>query len=120
MPTNASTGRSSQRDETVREAASIPGAVPRCAAHATRDGVMPRVLMVSPSFPPDTSAGAHRVRLLAPHLPAYGWEPTVLSVDPRDYEGRLDPELSELVPSSLRVVRCRALPARWTRAFGIG
>jgi hypothetical protein len=81
---------------------------------------MRRVLMVSPHFPPDSSAGSHRVRLLAPHLPAWGWEPTVVTVDPRDYEGRLDPELAELVPSSVRVVRCRAWPARWTRRFGVG
>ena len=81
---------------------------------------MPRVLLVSPHFPPDTSAGAHRVRLLAPHLPAHGWEPTVLTVDPRDYEGRLDPGLASLVPAELRVVRCRAWPARWTRRIGIG
>ena len=39
---------------------------------------MRRVLMVSPHFPPDTTAGAHRVRLLAPHLAAHGWEPTVV------------------------------------------
>jgi hypothetical protein len=81
---------------------------------------VPRVLLVSPHFPPDTSAGAHRVRLLAPHLPAHGWEPTVLTVDPRDYEGRLDPGLASLVPAELRVVRCRAWPARWTRRIGIG
>ena len=81
---------------------------------------MRRVLMVSPHFPPDTSAGTHRVRLLAPHLPACGWEPTVLTVDPRDYEGRLDPALEELVPSSLRVVRARAWSPRWTRRIGIG
>jgi hypothetical protein len=81
---------------------------------------MPRVLMVSPHFPPDTSAGAHRVRLLAPHLPACGWEPTVVTVDPRYYEGRLDCEISDLVPKWLRVVRSRAWPARNTRAFGFG
>ncbi|HEX6987673.1 MAG TPA: hypothetical protein VF170_20000, partial [Planctomycetaceae bacterium] len=81
---------------------------------------MRRVLMVSPHFPPDTTAGTHRVRLLAPHLPAFGWEPTVVTVDPRDYEGRLDPELAELVPDSLRVVRCRAWSPRWTRKAGIG
>lgn len=81
---------------------------------------MPRVLMLSPHFPPDTSAGAHRVRLLAPHLPQYGWEPTVVCVDPRDYESRLDPGLAELVPRSLRVIRSRALPLRWTRRFGVG
>jgi hypothetical protein len=44
---------------------------------------MRRVLMVSPHFPPDTTAGSHRVRLLAPHLAARGWEPSVVTVDPR-------------------------------------
>jgi hypothetical protein len=82
--------------------------------------LMRRLLMVSPHFPPDTTAGTHRVRLLAPHLAARGWEPTVVTVDPRDYEGRLDPELAELVPRSLRVVRARAWSAGWTRRFGIG
>lgn len=81
---------------------------------------MCRVLMVSPHFPPDTSAGAHRVRLLAPHLPRHGWVPTVISVDPRDYEGRLDPDLARLVPSDLHVVRARAWSPRWTRRLGIG
>jgi hypothetical protein len=79
-----------------------------------------RVLMVSPHFPPDSSAGAHRVRLLAPHLRRFGWEPTVVTVDLRDYEGQLDPRLAELVPPSLRVVRCRAWPVRWTRLCGVG
>src|SRR5947209_5175031 len=81
---------------------------------------MPRVLMVSPHFPPDTSAGTHRVRLLAPQLRQYGWQPTVISIDPQDYEGRIDPELCELVPQDLDVIRCRALPAQWTRRIGVG
>ena len=81
---------------------------------------MRRVLMVSPHFPPDTNAATHRVRLLAPHLPARGWEPTVVAVDPRDYEGRLDPALADLVPPSLRVVHARAWPASLTRRLGIG
>jgi len=76
--------------------------------------------MISPHFPPDTSAGTHRVRLLAPHLRAFGWEPTVLTVDPRDYEGRLDPDLARLVPEDLEVVRCRAWSARATRRVGFG
>lgn len=79
-----------------------------------------RVLLVTPHFPPDTNAASHRVRLLAPHLPAFGWHPTVVTVDPRDYEGRLDHRLLSLVPDTLRVVRCRAWPARWTRRIGIG
>ena len=81
---------------------------------------MPRVLMVSAHFPPDTGAATHRVRLMAPHLPKYGWAPTVVSVDPRDNEGRLDPELVRLVPDDLRVIRSRAWSARWTRWLGAG
>src|SRR5204863_2194683 len=46
--------------------------------------------------------------------------PTVISIDPQDYEGRIDPELCELVPHDLDVIRCRALPVRWTRRIGVG
>src|SRR4026207_1305491 len=52
---------------------------------------MRRVLMVTPHFPPDSSAASHRVRLLAPHLPAAGWRPTVVTLEPSGYEGRLAP-----------------------------
>jgi hypothetical protein len=81
---------------------------------------MRRVLMISPHFPPDATAGAHRVRVLAPHLEAHGWRPTVLTVDPRDYEGTLDLELANALPAGLDVVRCRAWPAAWTRRAGVG
>jgi glycosyltransferase involved in cell wall biosynthesis len=79
-----------------------------------------KVLMVSPHFPPDTSAGTHRVRLLAPYLAGYGWEPTVVTVTPDSYEGRLDPDLAALVPASLRVVRAATMPAHLTRQLGLG
>jgi glycosyltransferase involved in cell wall biosynthesis len=79
-----------------------------------------RVLLVSPHFPPDSTAGTHRARLLAPHLGEHGWEPTVLTVDARDYEGALDPALADSVPPDLRVVRTRAWPTRVTRTIGIG
>jgi hypothetical protein len=79
-----------------------------------------RVLMVSPHFPPDSSAASHRVRLLAPHLPDAGWTPTVLTVHASAYEGRLDPELAALVPPSVRVERADAWPAAITRRAGLG
>src|SRR6185503_16484593 len=66
------------------------------------------------------TGATHRVRLLAPRLHEHGWEPTVLTVDPRDYEGALDPALADNLPTDLRVVRVRAIPARITRLFGIG
>ena len=76
--------------------------------------------MISPHFPPDTSAGTHRVRLLAPHLPASGWAATVVTVAPEAYEGRLDPDLASLVPDTLRVVRAPAWRAATARCFGFG
>ncbi len=79
-----------------------------------------RVLMLTPHFPPDTTAGAHRVRLLAPHLPDFGWEPVVVSVAADRYEGAIDPGLLALVPADVRVVRSPAWSFRWTRRIGIG
>jgi len=81
---------------------------------------MRRVLMVSPHFPPDSSAASHRVRLLAPHLEEAGWSPTIVTLQPSAYEGRLDPDLETLVPASLRVVRATAWPAAATRRIGLG
>ncbi len=87
---------------------------------ARRETPTRRVLMVSPHFPPDGSAASHRVRLLAPHLPAYGWMPTVVAVDPRDCGAPRDEGLAALVPPTLRVVRCRAWPIARARRLGIG
>lgn len=79
-----------------------------------------RVLIVSPHFPPDSSAASHRVRLLAPHLEAFGWEPTIVTVQPADYEARLDSALLATVPESLDVVRVSAWSSGWTRRVGFG
>ena len=81
---------------------------------------MRRVLMVTPHFPPDSSAAAHRVRLLAPHLPEAGWTPTIVTLEPSAYEGRLDRDLEALVPSGLEIVRVPAWPYRMTRRVGLG
>jgi glycosyltransferase involved in cell wall biosynthesis len=84
------------------------------------DAAMRRLLFISPHFPPDSSAGTHRARLLAPRLAEHGWDATVLTVDPSAYEGALDPALAASVPSALRVVRARAWPAGVTRRLGLG
>ena len=44
----------------------------------------------------------------------------MLTVDPSGYEGPLDPALADSVPSTLRLVRAGAWPARLTRPLGIG
>lgn len=81
---------------------------------------MRRLLFVSPHFPPDASAGAHRARVLAPHLESAGWQPTILTVDPAAYEGTLDAELAAMVPDTVEVVRAPALRTRMSRPFGFG
>jgi glycosyltransferase involved in cell wall biosynthesis len=81
---------------------------------------MKRILMVSPHFPPDSSAATHRLRLLGSYLKEFGWTPTILTVDPRDYESRIDAELLALVPGDLDVVRVRAWSPSWTRRLGFG
>ncbi|HUE89990.1 MAG TPA: glycosyltransferase [Vicinamibacterales bacterium] len=81
---------------------------------------MRRVLIVSPHFPPDSSAGAHRARLLAPHLASFGWTPTIVTVTPDAYDARLDHELASRVPPALDVVRVPAWPVSATRRIGVG
>ena len=81
---------------------------------------MRRVLVVSPHFPPDSAAGAHRVRVLAPYLERHGWIPTVLTVDPSGYEGALDDELARMAHGDVEVIRAPAIRAEWTRPLGIG
>jgi len=81
---------------------------------------MKRVIIVSPYFPPSTLAGVHRARILAKHLPAAGWRPTVLCVHESFYQGATDPELAALLPADLEIVKTRAWPSRLTRLAGIG
>jgi hypothetical protein len=76
--------------------------------------------MVSPHFPPDSSAASHRVRLLAPHLPEFGWKPTVLTVAPGSFGGRIDSETLGLVPEDLEVVRISPWSLERTRWFRFG
>jgi hypothetical protein len=81
---------------------------------------MKRVLIVSPYFPPSRLAGVHRARLLAKHLPAAGWQPTVLCVDEAFHAETIDLELTKLLPAELDLVKVKALPSRLTRLVGIG
>jgi hypothetical protein len=78
------------------------------------------VVIVAPSFAPASNPPTQRVRFFARHLPAFGWHPVVLSVKPRFYEERLDPEIEAVIPSELEIIRTAAWPASLTRSIGIG
>ena len=81
---------------------------------------MPRVLIVAPSFIPSSYPPTHRVRFFARHLPEFGWEPEVVSVEASDMGEPADAEIQRLVPTDLRITRSTAFPLRLTRRVGLG
>ena len=81
---------------------------------------MKRVLLVSPHFPPVSTADMHRVRMLLPFFEGNGWQAEVLTVDPRQVAAPLDPLLEAGLPAGLRVHRVPALARAWSRLPGLG
>ena len=81
---------------------------------------MKRVLIVSPHFPPTSAADCHRARMAVAELPACGWEPHVLAVEPAGSSQPRDDWLLETLPDGLPVTRVRAVPERLTRLVGVG
>lgn len=68
-----------------------------------------RVLMVAYHFPPlSGSSGIQRTLRFVQHLPAFGWQPIVLSADPRAYD-RVSDDLIADIPASTPVRRAFAL-----------
>jgi len=67
-----------------------------------RSGVcqsMKRLLMVAYHFPPfAASTGIQRTLGFARHLPAFGWEPLILTAHPRAYEHRSDEHINVSFP----------------------
>ncbi len=77
-----------------------------------------RLALVSGHFPPSNLVGAHRARLWSRYLPEFGWQPIVVTGDPRRYEERPDPDLERLVAPGLRVIRAPTMPLRPLRLVG--
>jgi hypothetical protein len=78
-----------------------------------------RVAIVAPDFIPSGSPSSLRVRFFATHLPEYGWDPIVITTDPRAYHWQTDAENERLLPGSIEVIRTPALPLTWTQKLGI-
>jgi hypothetical protein len=79
---------------------------------------MPKILIISPHFPPSNLAAVHRSRLFAQHLPSFGWEPIILTVDDKFYEEAPDPNLVRLLPPGLRIERVAAFRVTRPRLIG--
>lgn len=73
---------------------------------------MPRLLVVSPHFPPLNTPDLQRVRMSLPHWVAAGWQVTVLAVEDPQPAAPIEPELLETVPPTVRVIRTKCLRRR--------
>jgi len=70
---------------------------------------MNRVLFVTYYFPPSGGPGVQRSLKFAKYLPAFGWEPTVLTVHPKSASyPNLDMKMLEEIPPGLSVERTGA------------
>jgi hypothetical protein len=79
---------------------------------------MKTIIIVAPHFLPSFLPSVHRSRLWAYHLEEFGWKPVILATAPEYYECLLSPEMLELQPPDLEVIRTRALPVKPVRLIG--
>jgi glycosyltransferase involved in cell wall biosynthesis len=78
---------------------------------------MNKVLVVTYYWPPSGGAGVQRWLKFSKYLPQYGWEPVILTIDPK-YAAypALDNSLEKEIPESIKVFRTRATD--WFRIYG--
>lgn len=79
---------------------------------------MRKILFISPHYPPSNLAAVHRSRLFAQHLPAFGWEPIILTVHEDYYEEALDRNLEQLLPEGQRIEKVKAFGVTQPRFIG--
>jgi hypothetical protein len=80
---------------------------------------MPRLLIVSPHFPPVNTPDMQRIRMSLPHFAAAGWEIVILTVEDKQPMAPVEPDLLATVPAPVRVVRAPAFSRTWSRYLGI-
>ncbi len=79
---------------------------------------MKKILIITPHYPPSNLAAVHRSRLFAQHLPAFGWEPLILTVHEDFYEEELDWNLHQLLPSHQQIEKVKAFKITKPRLIG--
>lgn len=79
---------------------------------------MKKVLIIAPHFPPSNLAAVHRSRLFAQHLPAFGWQPIILTVDEKYYEEAPDENLVKLLSPDLIIEKVRSFKITKPRLIG--
>ena len=79
---------------------------------------MKNILLICSHYPPSNLTATHRVRMFAKHLPKFGWNPIVLTVDEKFYEEKPDLDLTELIPRDQRIERVDASKLTKPRVVG--
>jgi glycosyltransferase involved in cell wall biosynthesis len=67
-----------------------------------------RILIISYFFPPMGGVGVQRVLKFVKYLPAFGWQPAVLTLKNPDFE-IFDRELAEQIPVQTSIIRTHAI-----------
>ena len=64
-----------------------------------------RVLIIALNYPPMRGIGTLRPAGFVRHLPEFGWEPTVVTVNDAHLDSHRDPSLTRFIPDDVEVVR---------------
>jgi glycosyltransferase involved in cell wall biosynthesis len=79
-----------------------------------------RVLVIAYYFPPMGLSGVQRTLKFVKYLPTFGWDPTVLTVEPQGYLARDESLLEDLEGKNIRIERTnQAGPARALARKGV-
>ena len=106
---------------TISSAFAIPRRVRRVVAVKKQNAkLLKKLLVISPHFPPINAADMHRVRQSLGYYKEFGWEPTVITVDPKYVEAKPDPLLEKTLPEGLLIISVKAFSTKYTRKVGLG
>ncbi|MEO6852116.1 MAG: glycosyltransferase, partial [Mucilaginibacter sp.] len=79
-----------------------------------------KLLIISPYFPPSNAADMQRIRMSLPYFKQFGWDATVVTVDPSFSEIAKDNLLLQSVPAYIKIHRVKAFHKKWTSKVGLG
>lgn len=81
---------------------------------------MPKVLIISPYFPPNNAADMQRVRTSLPYFEKYGWIPEIVCVNEQYTDISNDLLLLESIPKHIKIHKVKAFSKKTTSKFGLG
>ncbi len=81
---------------------------------------MPKVLIISPYFPPSNAADMQRIRMSLTYFKQFGWEAEVVAVADKYSESQKDGLLLQSIPEGIKIHYVKAWDKKRTSKFGLG